>query len=902
MPLAAGQTLTHYEILGRLGAGGMGEVYRARDMRLEREVAIKVLPEHFAHDEERLRRFEREAKALASLNHPNVAQVFGIDQVADTCFLAMELVPGEDLAARLARGPLPVDEALDVCRQIAEGLEAAHEAGVIHRDLKPANVRITPDGKVKVLDFGLAKPVGNGTRGGSTSDTALTTEAGRLLGTPTYMAPEQARGRPIDKRVDVWAIGCVLYECLTGRRAFEGDTLGDVLAGILEREPDWSALPNPLSPRVRDLLERTLDKDPRQRLRDIGEARILLGRGAEEAPELRPGPRRVSTAVAVVIVAAGIGMLAARALLPAPSGAVERAIQLRRLTERAGMEVTPAVSPDEKTLAFIALQNGRRHVFVRRMSGGTPTPITVGEFDHSFPRWVDEDTILYFRHPEEGESQGSLWLTRILSANPPEFVARVDGEADVNSAGQIVTLRPEADGAPSLLVMDLKGRTLETLPLLDGSKSTSRFLQRTYSHYSSPRWSPDDRFVAVESQLDLSNSGIHVVSVQRADPPLYYPILGRTRGLDWLSDGSGLVYASSSGSTMVYPPTFVLRVLRLADGSDEPIPTTDSGYVSYVEPEVTSLGNLVASRIQMESDIYRFPVGEDTAKEDPAETVRNAERITYQTGMVQVPSASWSGEEVAYLWDSGGHANIWIADIHGSTPRQITDVQDPQVTVAIPNWSPRGDRIVYFRHSPDRKAEQWLVHLDEADRVNDGSVCLTSGGAVWARDGEWIYHGDASGFEPGSTTIGTEKVEVETGDTVHVRDDAANMLINSDETVCYFYLPGFGNEGDVYKASPPDIGERELLIGGLQSRIPLWPHHFTLSPDDRWLATPLKDQDTTNLYVVSTETGELVQVTDFGDRATMIARQVSWSGDSRWIYAAVMDTDADIVVLDGALW
>jgi serine/threonine protein kinase len=215
--LAAGSTLAHYTILAPLGAGAMGEVYRARDSKLGREVAIKVLPEHFADDEERLRRFEREAQTLASLNHPNVAQIFGVDQVGDTCFLVLELVPGESLEERLKRGPLSIDESLDVCKQIAEGLEAAHEAGVIHRDLKPANVRLTPDGKVKLLDFGLAKPANEGA-GGSTTDSVLSTEAGRLLGTPTYMAPEQARGKSIDKRVDIWAFGCVLYECLTGKR------------------------------------------------------------------------------------------------------------------------------------------------------------------------------------------------------------------------------------------------------------------------------------------------------------------------------------------------------------------------------------------------------------------------------------------------------------------------------------------------------------------------------------------------------------------------------------------------------------------------------------------------------------------------------------------------------------
>jgi serine/threonine protein kinase len=243
MSVTAGSQLGGYQVIAPLGAGAMGEVWRARDGKLGREVAIKVLPEQFTADAERLRRFEREAKTLASLNHPNVAQIFGVDQVGDTCFLVLELVEGESLDERLRRGPLPLDEGLDVCRQIAEGLEAAHEAGVIHRDLKPANVRLTPDGKVKLLDFGLAKPAAQGRDAPASTDSVLSTEAGRLLGTPTYMAPEQARGRPIDKRVDVWAFGCVLYECLTAKRAFTGETLTDVLGSVLHTQPDPAALP-----------------------------------------------------------------------------------------------------------------------------------------------------------------------------------------------------------------------------------------------------------------------------------------------------------------------------------------------------------------------------------------------------------------------------------------------------------------------------------------------------------------------------------------------------------------------------------------------------------------------------------------------------------------------------------
>ncbi len=273
----------------------MGEVYRARDTRLGREVAIKVLPEAFAADAERLRRFEREAKSLAALNHPNIAQIHGIDQTEDTCFLVLERVPGATLAERLERGALSIEEALDICRQIAEGLEAAHEAGVIHRDLKPAKRarhagRQGQAARLRAGEAGARREppeVHHLQRAGD--------RGGRLLGTPTYMAPEQARGKPIDRRVDVWAFGCLLYECLTGKRAFEGETLTDVLASVLDRDPDLSRLPTNTPPRVREVLARSFAKDPRTRLRDVGEARVALEAGQDAGESSRPPSTRRSS-------------------------------------------------------------------------------------------------------------------------------------------------------------------------------------------------------------------------------------------------------------------------------------------------------------------------------------------------------------------------------------------------------------------------------------------------------------------------------------------------------------------------------------------------------------------------------------------------------------------------------
>jgi eukaryotic-like serine/threonine-protein kinase len=282
MPLVPGTRLGVYEIAGQIGAGGMGEVYQASDTTLGRAVAIKVLPDEVAQDPDRLARFEREARTLASLNHPNIAIVHGLEKAGGVRALVMELVDGPTLADRIALGPIPLDDALPIARQIAEALEAAHEQGIVHRDLKPANVKVRPDGTVKVLDFGLAKtmdPVSALSPGHSLPPTITTpamTQIGVILGTAAYMSPEQAKGRAADKRSDIWAFGCVLFEMLAGTRAFEGDDISDTLAAILRGEPSWSALPTSTPHHVVRLLRRCLERDPKKRLQAIGDARLEI--------------------------------------------------------------------------------------------------------------------------------------------------------------------------------------------------------------------------------------------------------------------------------------------------------------------------------------------------------------------------------------------------------------------------------------------------------------------------------------------------------------------------------------------------------------------------------------------------------------------------------------------------
>jgi len=279
--IPSGSRLGSYEVIASIGAGGMGEVYQAHDTKLGRDVAIKVLPEAFAHDADRLARFQREAKMLASLNHPNIATIHGLEESSGTSYLVMELVSGETLQQRVKRdGAIPIDEALAIAKQIAEALEAAHEKGIIHRDLKPANVKLTPEGKVKVLDFGLAKAFAGETASEDVSNSPTLSMAatmqGVILGTAAYMSPEQAKGKAVDKRTDIFAFGAVLYELLTGKAAFHGDDVSDILGAVLRMEPDWSRLPEATPAAIRTLLRRCLRKDKRQRLQDAAGVRIEI--------------------------------------------------------------------------------------------------------------------------------------------------------------------------------------------------------------------------------------------------------------------------------------------------------------------------------------------------------------------------------------------------------------------------------------------------------------------------------------------------------------------------------------------------------------------------------------------------------------------------------------------------
>jgi eukaryotic-like serine/threonine-protein kinase len=872
-----GRRIGGYQIQTLIGAGGMGEVYRAHDTKLGRDVAIKILPREFLTNPERLARFEREARTLAALNHPHIAAIYGIEQDHDLRAIVLELVPGDTLADRLLGGAIPVADAVAIARQIADALDAAHEKGIVHRDLKPSNVKITPDDVVKVLDFGLAKASGE-ERTASVAQSPTITVAGTtngvILGTAGYMSPEQARGRAVDRRADIWAFGCVLYEMLTGARAFGGDTTSDTIAAIIEREPDWSRLPASTPPAIQRLLRRCLTKDAKRRLRDIGDARAELDETAS-ADVLVGKPETTHTrsaylwfAAAIVTSLIAIGVVIWSRLATPPATAV---VNLQRITDFVGIEEHPATSPDGKTVAFIADANGRRHVWVRLLAGGAPLQITHDDLDHDHPRWTpDSSSLLFFTGATEGNT-GMLAEVSALGGTPRR-IAPAEGEGDISHDGRLIATFRRRDT-----------RTVLAILARDGSRVEREMNLPPLAEFTSPRWSPDDRSIAFVGAIEIAfNRSIYVIDANGGEPKAVASAQ-RFQGLSWLPDGSGLVYASSAGSTMTYPPVYNLRTVSKTGGPERPLTFGD---VSYVQPDMAATGKLFASRVRMQSDIWRFPVSGT-----PAENVKNGTRITQQTGQVQTPSASPDGTEVVYLSDNGGHVNLWVAKVDGSSARQITFERDPAVVIGIPVWSPAGDRIVMIRGQSGVNSE-WLINPDGSGQRE---LVPRGAGAAWSRGGKWLYYFTAKSASDSTPCI--EKIPIDGGTSVRVRCNGANMAVAGNGSAIYF-SPEISTVGELRKAEPDD-GPDHPFVRVAPSRIPLIPQGYALSPDDRWLTMPLTDAGTTNIWAFPTDGGPARQLTDFGRRPILIARQVSWSPDGKFVYAAVVETDSDIVLLDG---
>jgi Tol biopolymer transport system component len=893
MTLSPGTRIGPYEVIAPLGAGGMGEVYRARDAKLGRDVALKIMASSFASDPDRLARFEREARTLAALNHPNIAHIYGLEESGSggtpVTALVMELVEGEDLARRIARGAVPLEDARPIARQIADGLDAAHELGIIHRDLKPANIKLRADGTIKILDFGLAKGVGEPDV--PVSDVAWTnsptvappamTSPGVLLGTAAYMSPEQARGASVDRRADIWAFGCVLYELLTGRPVFDAGSVAEILSAIFSREPDWSALPAATPPSIQRLLRRCLVRDPRKRLRSLGDALFELDPESErERPEAAVQRRRPSLVERAGWLAAGLA-IGAGALFwvmtrSAPAPAAPASIVLERVTDAIGHEESPAVSPDGKTIAWVERVRGRQQIWVRLLAGGAGLQLTRADADHTQPRWTpDSSALIYFTPGASARDFGTLWEIPALGGAARPLMQASSG-GDVSHDGRRVTaFRIQED------------RTVLIVARRDGA-SVERTINLPVGHLDAyPRWSPDDQWIAFQSSDAINfDTYLSIVSATSGESrPLARG--DYLYGLAWLADGTGIVFSSAQGSTVLYPPTFNLRVVYL-DGTPERQVTF--GDVSYVEPDAHG-ASLAASRIKSQSDVWRIPI-----ESTPERNVREAIRVTHQTGVAQVPSVNPDESEVVYLSDSGGHGNLWVASLkEAGAARQITFERDPNVSVGVPVWSPANRTIAVVRTSAG-SGGLWLLQADGSGlrRLVDGFW------GYWSPDGQWLYYGVE---RDGSYQI--EKVAADGGTPTTVRRDPVIAPAASPDGTLYFVAPPRGGSrmGEwVLQKARPESAEARTLTSINGARVPTDPNniHPILSPDARWLAQPLIDSGTTNLWLIDTRDGTMKPATAF-DRPVVIARRVSWSRDSRHIYAAVAETDADVVLLRDVL-
>ena len=808
MPLTAGQSLSFYEILGPIGAGAMGEVYRARDTRLEREVALKVLPDELADDEERLRRFEREAKTLATLNHPNVAGIHGVDQEGDVCFLALELVPGEDLASRLASGPLPVNEAVDCCRQLAEGLEAAHEAHVVHRDLKPANVRVTPDGVVKVLDFGLAKPLRVDASGGEAD--VLSTEDGRVLGTPAYMSPEQARGRAVDARSDVWAFGCILFECLTGRRAFEGGSVADVLVAIAEREPDWRALPSSTPPSVLHLLRRCLDKDVRARLQAIGEARIVLEHPNADGPERPAAPQPSASSRALAVAVAVLGVAIGYVAGSGGESEVPRTLRLgvelppgRRLdlpNPRSGglSGVAPplAISADGEHIAYLAREGeGASGLHVRpldryetRLLDGTDN--AEAPFFSPDGRWVGffGDAGIY-KVAVDGGSAPVLICPLAVIDRPSASWAH-DGtilfSRGINAEGRIE--RVAATGGPpeELTVPDFAaGDSWHGLPQLlpDGRTVLFTIASRAGSGTRA-------------ALLDLE-TGEHrlVADTGEAAGARYLRPLGSETGLLLFAQSGRLLAAGfdlESGGLTGVPWPVVDQVSSSALGIGH-WDCSENGALVYVSGNVPETELIVVDR--QGEVLWQSP----------------------EVGVYQHPRFSHDGGQLLFDWIRSGGRDIWIYDLDRSIPRRLTfEYQNMD-----PLWTPDGRRIVFSRFVENVRA---LHLLDPGDVDVEPQRLLEEVGGnqiagTWTPKGELLF-----------TVFGADKEDLwllpslEGGDARAVLQGPGRQGFGAIHPTSGRFLAYTSDKSgllEVYVCTYPELSdERRITFGGGSE--PLW--------------------------------------------------------------------------------
>jgi serine/threonine protein kinase/Tol biopolymer transport system component len=737
-----GRQFGPYQVLALLGAGGMGEVYRAHDRKLGRDVAVKTLPAEFSRDPERLARFRREARTLASLNHPNIAAIYGLEESEDTDCLVLELVEGETL-----RGPLPFADALQIAKQVAEALEAAHGKGIIHRDLKPTNVKVTPEGRVKVLDFGLAKAIlgPDVDRDFSQLATAASTAtvAGHIVGTPAYMSPEQARGKGVDQRTDIWAFGCLLFELLTGKRTFEGDTTSDTIAAVLEREPDWHALPAKTPAKIRELLRQCLQKDASRRLERIADARRTI-----EETERGSNRWRIAAVAAVLLGLLAVLAVSGALWLRGPVRPTDSA-QWVQLTKFSDSVTQPALSPDGRMVAFIRGPStffGPGQVYVKILPDGEPVQLTHDNIIKMSPMFSPDGTRIAYTTYLAGGFAWDTWVVPVLGGEPQEWLK--------NASGLIWT------GPRQLLFSEIKMGVHMGVVAADENRSGQRdvylpMAEPNMAHRS--YLSPDGKWVLLaEMDEDHLWEPCRVVPADGSSMghKVGPPGGGCTVGA-WSKDGKWMYFTSNAvGANHIWRQ-------RFPDGQAEQVtsgPTEEEGiamepdgrsFVTAVALQSTALwvhdgrgdreisleGNVARPRFTRDGRklLYRIVkegTGEQGFYRDAGE-VRIADLASGRSEPVvrgfQALDYDISGdgrEVVMQIVDAKGRPQLWLAPLdHGSPPRQIPNVEggsprflpDGQILFRRIEGSPTiaGTTGFMYRVRPDgtgiQKALEWTI-------------------------------------------------------------------------------------------------------------------------------------------------------------------------------------------------
>jgi serine/threonine-protein kinase len=742
----------------------MGEVYQAHDTKLGRDVAIKVLPEAFTHDPERLSRFQREAKMLASLNHPNIATIYGLEQSEGLHYLVMELVSGQTLAERIHAGALKIDEALKVGGQIAEALEAAHEKGLIHRDLKPANVKVTGEGRVKVLDFGLAKAY-SGDCGVDLSNaptlTTMGTEEGRILGTPAYMSPEQARGKAVDKRTDIWAFGCVLYEMLTGKQAFRGETISDTIAAVLEREPAWQMLPPSTPAKIRDLLRRCMQKESQRRLRDIGDARIEIEEALAAPAKVEStapvkdnralGRRPLILGLGALFLIAVIASLVTWILKPSsPQPVTRTVVSLPPGQQLAGLEDGPAVAltPDGTLLAYVARQGGSQQLYLRAMDSleSKPIPDTEGATEPFFS--PDGQWLGFFAGGKLKKVAVSGGAALILGDAPQPYGAGWGSQGMIAfTPANLLGLQQVSDagGTPQPLTRLENGEVSHRWPeFLPGGKAV------LFAFGTAPSRSAKVQ-VAVQSvgtgerrnlvqgtQPRYANSG-HLVYAQRGSlmaVPFDPQRLEVTGTAVPVAEGvleslpGGTQFSFSTTGSLVYVPARVQSAqLRLVwvnrNGAEQPLAAPAH---TYFGPRISPDGRRVAVAItEPEPQVWLYDLSRETLT-----------RFTFEGSVNYVPIWTPDGKRIAFQSNKEGPGNIFwrLADGSGGLERLATseDLQGPT------SWSPDGQVLAFHELNPATNRDIWVLRMGDRKAQPFLRTRFDEAGPRFSPDGRWLAY------------------------------------------------------------------------------------------------------------------------------------------------------------------